>query len=294
MSDERDETRRFAPFDDETQAGGRPLDETQAGGRPLDETQAGGPLAGETRAQARPGDRTPGKSRSPRPDETAFLPPVDDWSADGRAADDWAAGRGKGAWSGRAAVRAPQPGPDAPAEGDWPAGGSREPRDRWWLPIVIGVVGLILLAALGWAISLVLRNSGEDTPPAPAPSAATTVAPSSAAATTTEPSSSPPTTNPTSSAATATPTTTTDPTIDAVTVPALRGLTLTDAGAALTRMGLHYRLRYLPSDATPETVVDSDPPEGQEVPPDTTITLLVAAPATTVPTTATTSAPAGP
>jgi beta-lactam-binding protein with PASTA domain len=37
-------------------------------------------------------------------------------------------------------------------------------------------------------------------------------------------------------------------------------------------------------DANPGTVIDSDPEEGQEVPPDTTVTLIIAAPPTTAPT----------
>ena len=61
-----------------------------------------------------------------------------------------------------------------------------------------------------------------------------------------------------------------------ITVPALRGLPLADARAALNRTGLHYRVLYLNSTAAPGTVIDSDPAEGQEVPPDTRVTIVVA------------------
>ena len=40
--------------------------------------------------------------------------------------------------------------------------------------------------------------------------------------------------------------------------------------------------------SAPGTVIDSDPPEGQEVPPDTTVTLIIAAAQPTTPTTPTT------
>jgi PASTA domain-containing protein len=272
MSDERDETRRFSPFDDESRAGGRPTDETRAGGPPTDETLIG----------PRVDDRTKGS------DATAFLPPTDDWSAAGRAgdrapnrSDDWAANRSNAAWSGRAAVRSPQPEaypPGPPAGGEWPARGPRAPRDRWWLPVVVGILALFLLAALGWIIYLVAQNSSDD--PAPARSAITTGAPTGTDST--KPTTSPPTTKPTTTTPTTTTTPpTTDPTVDEVTVPALRGLTLPEAQAALSRMGLHYRLRFQTSDAAPGTVIDSDPAEGQEVPPDTRITLVVAAQSTT-------------
>jgi beta-lactam-binding protein with PASTA domain len=78
-----------------------------------------------------------------------------------------------------------------------------------------------------------------------------------------------------------------------VTVPALRGLALADAQAALSRTGLSYRLIYRTSDAPPDTVIDSDPAEGQEVPPDTAVTLVVARGATT-PSTGTATTTAGP
>ena len=71
-----------------------------------------------------------------------------------------------------------------------------------------------------------------------------------------------------------------------MTVPALRGLPLAEARAALNRTGLPYRVLYLNSTAAPGTVIDSDPAEGQEVPPDTRVTIVVAQQgnATTTPT----------
>ena len=79
---------------------------------------------------------------------------------------------------------------------------------------------------------------------------------------------------------------TTDPTDTEVTIPALKGLSRQDAQQALSRRGLASRLRFVVSDAAPaNTVIDSDPAEGQEVPPDTTVTLVIAVPPTTAPAT---------
>jgi beta-lactam-binding protein with PASTA domain len=66
-----------------------------------------------------------------------------------------------------------------------------------------------------------------------------------------------------------------------VPIPALIGLSSADARQALDRVGLAYRLIFRPSDSAPAgTVIDSDPPEGREVPPDTEVTLVIASTAT--------------
>jgi len=57
------------------------------------------------------------------------------------------------------------------------------------------------------------------------------------------------------------------------------------AEAALSNVGLRWRVLYRKDDALGGTVIDSDPAEGQEVPPDTRVTLVVAGGSTT-PTTA--------
>jgi beta-lactam-binding protein with PASTA domain len=61
-----------------------------------------------------------------------------------------------------------------------------------------------------------------------------------------------------------------------VDVPALRGLPLADAQAALARSGLKWRVIRRESDAEPDTVIACDPDEGQQVPSDTRVTLVVA------------------
>jgi hypothetical protein len=198
---------------------------------------------------------TPGAAR---PDATSIMPPVageQDWDA----ADT--------PWSGRAEVRPPRSGDYAST--DWTTEPSPEPRGKWWLPIVIGIVGLVLVALLGWGIWLILQaqNSDDGTPaPGPTPSAPAT------------PTAEQPTTQPTTEApATTQAATTGAPTPSAVTIPALRGLPQNEALQALSRRGLAARLRYVRStEASPGTVIDSDPAEGQKVPPDTVVTLVIA------------------
>jgi hypothetical protein len=129
------------------------------------------------------------------------------------------------------------------------------------------------VALLGWGIWLIIQAQDKNNQ-TPAPVPATSAAPA------TTPATSQPTTPPTTAP------TTTEPTKTAVTIPALRGLSQQEAIQALSRRGLSSRLRFVASDdASPGTVIDSDPEEGQEVPPDTIVTLIIAAPPTTAPTT---------
>ena len=147
------------------------------------------------------------------------------------------------------------------------------------MPILVGFVALVLLGAIIWGFYLIAQNMG-DGEENPTPPATVSAPPVSLVPTTTEPTTTPPTTTPTTTAPTE------------VTVPALIGLSRAEAQQALERRGLSFREIVRPSDAAPGTVIDSDPPEGQEVPPDTQVTLVIAAertttaaPPTTTPTT---------
>jgi cytoskeletal protein RodZ len=214
-----------------------------------------------------------------RPDATSMMPPADLPDA-GRAeaAARAAAGRGElpdPTWSARAQVRPPRPGQGGdftPTE--WvPA--EREPRGAWWMPIVIGVVVLLLVGLLGFGVWLIVQGVGDDEE-APAPAVTTSAAPAKTRAT--------------SAARTTTTTrqTTTAPAPEDVEIPALVGLSAAEAGQALDRVDLTYRLIYRTSrTAPPGTVIDSDPQAGQEVPADTEVTLVIAAPVS--PTTGSTS-----
>jgi hypothetical protein len=252
---EPDETRQFSPFDD-------------------DETQPDEPIHPD------------GDPRSDDPDATRLVPPAVGTPPppprDATAvmpAPDWDAAPGP-VWAGRAEVRPPRPGLDDTAA-DWSAVPPAEPRGKWWMPIVVGIVGLILVGLIAWGFYLIAQNAddGDDTP---APPATMSAPPVSTVPTTTGPTTTPPTTTPT----------TTEPTGPTeVTVPALVGLSRDEARQALERRGLSYREIFRPDEAAPGTVIDSDPPEGQEVPPDTRVTLVIAteptAPATTATTTTT-------
>ena len=258
MSDEQerrrepgaDETRQHQPFDDDddrTRVGpNHPQDGPRTGD---DRTRPMPPVAGDDATVVTPGGQ--------RPDGTSVMPAAQDWAEQDRA------------WAGRAAVRPKRPDEYGTTVGDWEAvPPPDEPRGKWWMPILVGILALLLLALLGWGIYLIVQNSddGAETP-APVPSVTAPV--------TTEPTTAP----------------TTQPTETEVTVPALIGLSQQEAQQALDRRGLNYRLIFRPSDAPAGTVIDSDPGEGQEVPPDTQVALVIAAPATTQPTTPGTDGP---
>jgi hypothetical protein len=245
-----DETRQFSPFQDDDQtrvAGIHPDGGTRSGDAGADPTQQMPPVDDATVVDPR--------------DATSVMPPAREWAEP------------EGAWSGRAEVRPPRPGPgEYTAVSEWDAvPPPAEPRGRWWMPILVGILALLLIGLLIWGIYLIAQNADDDDPGTPAP------APSVTAPATTEPT----TTPPTSEAPTATTPTTTEPTGPTeVTVPALVGLSQDEAQEALDRRGLTYRLIFRPSDAQAGTVIDSDPAEGQEVPPDTQVTLVIAAEAT--------------
>jgi PASTA domain len=293
---EPDDTRPFEPFgDDENHPGGDPRsgdarvsDRTE----PMPRTSAdhppsvpgAGPVGSDpTRPMPRTGadgtqvlppvgtdDPTVVTPRPAPRDATSVMPAV------GRE-DDWAAAPGS-VWAARAEVRPPRPGTDVTQE-EWAVPPASEPRGRWWMPIVVGILVLVLLALLGWGIWLILQatNSGDNQAPAPA------VSTSAAAPETTEPTTATATTEPTTTP------TTTEPTGPAeVTVPALKGLSSAEARQALARKGLAYRLRFVTSPAPAGTVIDSDPAEGRQVPADTTVTLIVSVQPSSSPTPSTT------
>jgi PASTA domain len=269
-----DETREFSPFADEDDQS------PAAGNHPDDGPRPGDAWVGDHTEQM-PGtppaadDATVVTPRPSQRDETSVMPPARDWSAQDAA------------WAGRAEVRPPRPGQSDYGTGsDWDAVPPVEPRGKWWMPILVGILALILLGLLGWGIYLITQDTGDgDETPAPATSA-------SAPAVTTEPTTAPTSTAPTTTPPTTEPTESTNPA--EVTVPALVGLSRADAQEALQRRGLRFRAISRPSDATPGTVIDSDPAEGQQVPADTQVTLVIAAQRTTTPTTQpTTTGPAG-
>ncbi|GGJ88560.1 hypothetical protein GCM10010123_17710 [Pilimelia anulata] len=165
---------------------------------------------------------------------------------------------GPGQWSARAEV--PQYVPAAEPDPGWgaPAG---EPK-RWWLPVLLGLVAVLLLGSLGYGLWLAFGD--DDEPAAPTPTASATSArprPTTAAPTRTVP-------RPTR--------TTVAP--ELVEVPDVVGGSRADAQRRLDAAGLNYRLRYRVTDeADPDTVLATDPGPGEEVDPnDTVVTLTIA------------------
>jgi PASTA domain len=195
------------------------------------------------------------------PDRTAQMPAAGDETRQLPAADKTApVSEQPAAWSGRAGV----PPPDAavvrgPAPTEW---APPEDGGKWWMPIVLGIVALLLLGGLIAGIWLVYNaNRVEPTPtPTPPPTPARTSAPATTAAPTTSPAA-PPTTAPAG-----------------VPVPPLVGLTDEEARDELDRLGLSYRLVYRPVDQPPNTVIETDPAPGEVVPEGTEITLVIASP----------------
>ncbi|TDB70688.1 PASTA domain-containing protein, partial [Micromonospora sp. KC723] len=164
-------------------------------------------------------------------------------------------------WSGRAGV--PPPRPSDYAEPMWY--GEEQGGTRWWTPILLGILALLLLGALGAGIWLALRATDErDDAPAPPP------APTRAPVTTAAPTSAAPTSAPAS----------TPPATDAVQVPMppLVGLPRATAERILDRLDLPYRVETRESaDRVPGTVIETDPEAGALVSPGEEVTLVVAA-----------------
>jgi hypothetical protein len=182
-------------------------------------------------------------------DSTAVLPPAGTGAADETAV---APAVAEG-WQGRATVRPAGTGypPEAPDQGE-----PGEPGRAWWLPILLGVLGLLLIVGLAYGLVVATRNNSKPTP-VPSPSnTPTSVAPSTPPST---PSTPPPSSVPAN-----------------VTVPAnLTSMSLQDAENALMQAGLTFT-------AMPQTVTDpnqvnrvlsASPPSGTPVSPGSSVTL---------------------
>jgi hypothetical protein len=262
--DELDQTREFNPFASaEPPSGGA--------GRP-----AGTSGPADHRDRAGDPDRT--TESDPSTDPTARheaerhppagLPPsgpADDSSPNPR-------------WSARAGV--PPPGhPGRPGPAEWDQEDDRSGR-RWWMPILLGVVALLLLGVLSFGIWLIAHSQKGGTPPT-APTTTTGGAPS-------------PTAAPTSAATTGAPTS--GPTTEAapVPVPPLVGLPQDTARAVLDQFGLAYRLRFRVSDQPPGTVIATEPGPGTPVLSGQVVTLVIAEAPSEQPTTAEPTTPSRP
>ncbi|MER6594065.1 PASTA domain-containing protein [Micromonospora purpureochromogenes] len=255
MSDDRQEpaadaTRPLPSDDDRTrplpragdgQPPGRPTPE------PLDATARHEPL--DATARHEPLDAT---ARHEPLDRTRPLPPT--------GAGEQTVPAAPPVWSGRAGVPPPRPA-DYREPVEWY--GEEQRGRRWWMPILLGVLALLLLAALGTGIWLVLRAADErdEEPSLPPP----TSAPVTTAATTAAPTTEAPSTPATTAAA-------------QIPVPPLVGLPRASAERILDRLDLSYRVRTRESsEQPPGTVIETDPEAGELVDAGDRVTLVVAA-----------------
>ncbi|MFC8847036.1 MULTISPECIES: PASTA domain-containing protein [unclassified Micromonospora] len=210
-------------------------------------------------------------------DETRPLPKPGDQAQPGPV--------GGQVWSGRAGVPPPRPADYQDPASEWY--GDEQPGRRWWMPILLGVVALLLLGLLGVGFWLAL-SAGDGTGPEETPSAGPTSVPATTGA---------PTTGATTGGPSATPSTTSPSTTPAgVPMPPLVGLPRATAERILDRIGVDHRVETRESDRPAGTVLETDPEAGALVPAGAQVTLVVAAaPApttsTAVPTTTATATP---
>jgi len=182
-------------------------------------------------------------------------------------------------WSGRAGV--PPGGPGAVRDSapvDWTYGDDQDDR-RWWMPILLGVIALILLAVLGFAGWLIVESTerGRPGPPPPTATSASTA-----------------TSQPTSAAATTGTPTPSATTVGTVRVPPLVGLPQEVARGLLDQLGLVPRIRFQTSDQPAGTVLEADPRAGTRIAPGDEVTLVIAEARTPPPTTAAPTTPTQP
>lgn len=259
---EAGQTRRMptASPGDGTRAGpaASPGDETKvmpAGGDDIEAMPAGDDETKVTPA----GDETEVMPAVSAGDDTKVMP-----AAGPPRAGDTAVFPSASSWSGRAGVPPPSAvvvRDDITAEEEIPA------ERRWWMPVLIGLLALALLALLGTGLWLILRAQDDSAPVTPA------VTPGgSATPTPTPPSPSP------SDTPSAAPTTVSPSAPAQVVVPRLVGLDSATAQSILDTLGLSYRITARPDPgAQPGTVLETDPPEGSVVREGTPITVVVAA-----------------
>lgn len=238
-------------------------------GHPDDAPSAGEP--DQTRAFEPLSDEAGGAA--PRPDATAPLPPPD--LPGGRPAE-------PAAWSGRAAVPPAGGGVRESVPTEWIAA-DEPPGRRWWLPILVGILALVLLAVLAYGLWLIAQSRDREEPvtPSPSPSGLAT-APTVATPTSAAPSTAQPTPTPSATSAAS------------VVVPPVIGLPESAATALLDQVGLEHHRRFRESDQPSGTVIDADPRPGTPVAPGTRVTIVVAKAPDKPPTTAPpTPAPTG-
>ncbi|MET8834460.1 PASTA domain-containing protein [Micromonospora sp. NPDC004540] len=243
-------------------AGGEDVDATRAVAR----EPAGAEEAEATRAMPAAGDAT-------RP-----LPRGDGGAGARRPVDATRPEPVSPAWSGRAGVPPPRPAGYPEPGTEWYS--EEQAGRRWWMPILLGILALVLIALIGVGVWLALRAAERDAEPGLSPSAVPSTAPqTSVTPSTAAPSSSPPSSPPTTTAAAEVP------------MPPLVGLPESAAREALDRLGVDYRVRRRTSDQPAGTVIDTNPAAGEPVAEGDRVTIVVAEPAEPTTEAATTTPP---
>jgi hypothetical protein len=230
--------------DDQQQPPDRGEDQPPAAAGPSAGAPADRPAPDETRQfPALPADDETAQlptSGAPRSGDTAILPPVP-------------------AWSGRAGV----PPPDSIRASE-EVSAYQEPgaSRRWWMPLLLALLALVLLGLLAFGLWLIMRQDNSSDPGTPA---VTPPAPSTQTV-----QSSPPAPSPTTA-----PSTQSVPA--QVVIPPLVGMDSDTAQSTLDRLGLTVRLVSRPDPAAPPgTVVETLPGEGSVVRQGSRITLVIA------------------
>jgi hypothetical protein len=193
------------------------------------------------------GDQTaviPPRGGQPAPavDQTAVLPPMP-------------------AWAGRAEVRPPDAGGvrQAIPPDEWQA--YEDSGRRWWLPIVLGILGLLMLGVLGAGVWLIMRTQNDK--PTPATSATSTA------------SAQPSQTSASAAPTTASPSPTASGPAQAL-VPPVVGLTAAQAESLLQQSQLNFQLLYRNDPNTPAgNVIEASPAVGTQVDQGSTVTLVI-------------------
>ncbi|MER7281720.1 PASTA domain-containing protein [Dactylosporangium sp. NPDC000244] len=174
-------------------------------------------------------------------------------------------------WSARAGVPAPgDPALRPSAQPEWTEEEEDPYQGRSWLmPVVVGIVALVLVAALSVGLYLIYRATAEGRN---APGVVESNSASAAASPAPPPSSAPPPTSapPSTEAPTSAPP-------GPVTIPPLRGNSLAEATVKLQALGLNVRVERTVDDSLPPgEVLSSRPGEGATVLAGETVTLSVA------------------
>jgi hypothetical protein len=167
------------------------------------------------------------------------------------------------AWAGRAGVRPPDAGGVRQATPPEEWHDFDDSGRRWWLPIVLGVLALLMLGVLGVGVWLIMRTQNDK----PAPATSVSATPTASA-------------QPSQTSASAAPTSASPSPTESgpaqVQVPVLVGLTAEQAESALRQNQLNFQLLYRYDPNTPVgNVIETDPLASTLVDQGSTVTLVI-------------------